>query len=41
VRCELEPNAHPDGVKITDEEFNALDIAHHDLHGDWNYAVTP
>ena len=26
VRCELDPNAHPDGVKISDQEFNALNI---------------
>ena len=28
-------------VKISDEEFNALNITRHDFHGDWNYAITP
>jgi hypothetical protein len=41
VRCELDPTAYPDGVKISDEEFNALNITRHDFHGDWNYTVTP
>ena len=30
VRCELDPNAYPDGVKISDQEFNALSITRHD-----------
>jgi len=40
VRCELDPNAYPDGVKISDEEFTALNIARHGFHGDWNYTIT-
>ena len=41
VRCELDPNAYPDGVKISDQEFNALNITRHDFHGDWNYTIAP
>jgi len=41
VRCELDPNAYPDGLKISDKEFDALNITRHDFHGDWNYTVTP
>ena len=41
VRCELDPTAYPDGVKISDEEFNALNVTRHTFHGDWNYTITP
>ena len=33
VRRQLDPNAYPDGVKISDEEFNALNITRHEFHG--------
>jgi hypothetical protein len=41
VRCELDRNIYPTGLKISDEEFNALNIHRHDFHGDWNYTITP
>jgi hypothetical protein len=41
VRCELDPNAYPAGIKVTDEELAALNIARHDFHGEWNYTVHP
>jgi len=41
VRCELDPNTYPAGLKISDEEFDALNIKRHDFHGEWNYTVSP
>ena len=28
------------GIKITDTQFNAIPIAPHERHGDWNYTIT-
>ena len=41
VRCELDPSTYPSGVKVSDTDFNALNITHHDFHGEWNYTITP
>ena len=41
VRCEIDVNAYPAGVKVTDVEMDAIDIRRHDFHGDWNYTISP
>ena len=41
VRCELDPNSYPAGIKISDDELNAMNIVRHDFHGDWNYTIRP
>ena len=41
MRCQLDPNTYPDGVKVSDEEFNAVNITRHEFHGDWNYTIVP
>jgi hypothetical protein len=41
VRCEIDANAYPAGVKVTDAEMDAIDIRRHDFHGDWNYTISP
>jgi transposase len=41
VRCELDRNIYPAGIKIPDDEFNALNINRHEFHGDWNYTISP
>lgn len=41
VRCALDTNTYPAGVKISDEELDALNIIRHDFHGDWNYTIHP
>jgi hypothetical protein len=41
VHAELDQAAYPTGVKISDQQMNALETSHtltrHDFHGEWNY----
>ena len=41
VRCELDENLYPAGIKVSDEEMAALNIIRHDFHGEWNYTIKP
>jgi len=41
VRCEIDHNTYPAGVKVTDAEMDAINIQRHDFHGDWNYTISP
>ena len=41
VRCEIDSNTYPAGVKVTDAEMDAINIHRHEFHGDWNYTISP
>jgi transposase len=41
VRAELDPGRYPAGIKISEAEMDALPLARHDWHGDWNYTLHP
>jgi len=41
VRCEIDDNLYPKGVKVSDAELAAINLARHEFHGDWNYTITP
>jgi hypothetical protein len=41
VRCELDPNIYPAGVKVSDDELETVNIVRHEFHGEWNYAISP
>ena len=41
VRCELDQNTYPAGIKVSDAEIEAVNLARHDFHGEWNYTVSP
>ena len=41
VRCELDQNTYPAGIKVTNAEIEAVNISRHDFHGDWNYTINP
>jgi DDE family transposase len=41
VRCELDPNAYPAGLKVSDDEIKAVNLTRHNFHGEWNYTVSP
>jgi Rhodopirellula transposase DDE domain len=41
IRAELDSAKYPTGIKITDAEFNALNLKQAEFHGDWNYAILP
>jgi hypothetical protein len=41
VRCKLDQNTYPAGIKVPDAEIDALNISYHHFHGDWNYTINP
>ena len=41
VRCELDPNAYPKGIKVSDDEMAAINIVRAAFHGEWNYTIRP
>ena len=41
VRCELDPNSYPKGIKISDAEIDAIEIERNAFHPEWNYTIKP
>jgi hypothetical protein len=41
VRCELDPNSYPAGIKVADADFDCINLQRHDFHGEWNYTISP
>jgi transposase len=41
VRCELDTNAYPAGLKVSDRDMQRIAILRDDFHGDWNYTILP
>jgi hypothetical protein len=41
VRCELDANRYPKGIKVRDAEMAALAIERDAFHGEWNYTISP
>jgi hypothetical protein len=41
VCCEIDGNRYPKGVKVSEQEMNAINIARDEFHGDWNYTISP
>ncbi len=41
VRCELDENLYPPGIKISDAEMARLNILRDTFHGEWNYTLKP
>ena len=41
VRCELDTNSYPAGIKVSDAEIEAVNLTRHDFHGEWNYTINP
>jgi hypothetical protein len=41
VRAELDENQYPKGVKVSDAQMAAVNLARHSFHGDWNYTISP
>jgi len=41
IRCELDKNKYPKGIKVTDEQLKKVNFKKHKFHGDWNYTIYP
>jgi hypothetical protein len=41
VRCELDRNSYPSGVKVTAEEMKGIRLRKDRFHGEWNYTILP
>lgn len=41
VRCQLDRNSYPAGIKVSDAQMRAVSLERHDFHGEWNYTVNP
>jgi hypothetical protein len=41
IQCELDPNAYPKGIKISDQEMATLNITRDEFHPEWNYSIAP
>jgi Rhodopirellula transposase DDE domain len=41
VRCELDENLYPAGIKISDAQMADLNIMRDNFHGEWNYTIKP
>ena len=41
VCCEIDGNPYPKGVKVSQQEMQAINIKREDFHGEWNYTISP
>ena len=41
VQAAYDPTWYPKGVKITDQQLDAIPLSRHDWHPEWNYTLTP
>jgi hypothetical protein len=41
VHAELDTSTYATGARISDAQMDALPLARHDWHGDWNYTLRP
>jgi hypothetical protein len=41
IHAELDTNAYPTGIKVSDEELAAVHIVRDAFHGEWNYLIAP
>jgi hypothetical protein len=41
IEAELDANAYPKGIQVTDEELNQVQIQRAEFHGEWNYTILP
>ena len=41
IRCELDSNDYPKGIKVPDDQLEKVKLKKHEFHGDWNYTIYP
>jgi len=41
VECQLDTNAYPKAIKVSDDEMKNINIQRNEFHGEWNYTISP
>ena len=41
VSCKLDRRRYPVGRKVSNEEWEKINLVPDDFHGDWNYTIQP
>lgn len=41
VKCTMDYNTYPKGVKVTDKELKNVNLIRDSFHGEWNYTIRP
>ena len=41
IRCAIDEQHYPKGIKVPKAALKHLNIVHEDFHGDWNYSIRP
>jgi len=41
VKCAIDTNKYPTGIKVTDDELQQVKIFRYKFHGEWNYRINP
>jgi hypothetical protein len=41
VCCEIDGNLYPKGLKVPDQEIQAINLSRDEFHGEWNYCIAP
>ena len=41
VKCQLDRNLYPKGIKISKEQMAQINIQRDEFHGEWNYTIKP
>jgi transposase len=41
VHATLDEREYKKGIKVSDDDYNAINLKPHKFHGDWNYSITP
>jgi hypothetical protein len=41
VKCSLDENKYPKGIKVTDDALAGISVEKAEFHGDWNYKIIP
>ena len=41
VRCELDTNTYPKGIKVSEQQMATLNLQRDAFHPDWNYVISP
>ena len=39
--AELDGNKYEKGIKVSNEEMEAMNLTKDNFHGEWNYIITP